>query len=105
MFNSVMSTKDAKFAAFDITNMHLNSKLESPEHMKICISLITPEIIKECNAMKHADKDGFVHFGITGAVCGLKVSGHRANQDLIKNLAPFGYYPSRRTPGLWHHKT
>ena len=32
-------------------------------------------------------------------------SGYLANQDLIKNLATFGYHPVKRTPGLWKHKT
>ena len=31
--------------------------------------------------------------------------GYLTNQDLIKNLAPFGYFPSKKTPCLWHHKT
>ena len=36
---------------------------------------------------------------------GLSQSGYLANQDLIKNLATFGYHPVKRTPGLWKHKT
>jgi hypothetical protein len=35
----------------------------------------------------------------------LKQAGLLANQLLQKCLAPFGYYPSRHTPGLWLHKT
>ena len=31
-------------------------------------------------------------------------SGYLSNQDLIKSLALFGYYPSKITPGLLHHK-
>ena len=40
-----------------------------------------------------------------GAIYGLIQSGYLANQDLIKKFAPFGYYPPKRTPGLWYHKT
>jgi hypothetical protein len=36
---------------------------------------------------------------------GLKQAGILANQLLQTRLAPFGYYPSRHTPGLWLHKT
>jgi hypothetical protein len=36
---------------------------------------------------------------------GLKQAGILANQLLQKRLAPFGYYPTRHTPGLWLHKT
>ena len=32
-------------------------------------------------------------------------SGYLANQDLIKNLATFGYHPVKRTPELWKHRT
>jgi hypothetical protein len=36
---------------------------------------------------------------------GLNQAGLFANQLLQTCLAPFGYYLSRRTPGLWLHKT
>jgi hypothetical protein len=36
---------------------------------------------------------------------GLKQAGLLADQLLQKRLAPFGYYPSRQTPGLWLHKS
>ena len=42
---------------------------------------------------------------ITGAIYGLIQLVYLTNQDLIKNLAPFGYYPFKITPVLWHHKT
>jgi hypothetical protein len=35
----------------------------------------------------------------------LKQAGLLENQLLQKCLAPFGYYPTRHTPGLWLHKT
>jgi hypothetical protein len=36
---------------------------------------------------------------------GLKKTGLISNKLLQKRLAPFGYYPTRHTPGLWLHKT
>jgi hypothetical protein len=51
------------------------------------------------------DKDGYVYMEVTGAIYGLAQSGYLANQDLIKNLATFGYPPVKRTPGLWKHET
>ena len=36
---------------------------------------------------------------------GLKQAGIIANDDLIEYLKEFGYYPSRKRPGLWLHKT
>ena len=43
--NSTISTKDAKYAAADIGNFYTNSKLDTPEYMKIHISMIPQEII------------------------------------------------------------
>ena len=36
---------------------------------------------------------------------GLKQSGKISNDDIIKYLKEFGYYLSRKTPGMWLHKT
>ena len=40
-----------------------------------------------------------------GAIYGLVKLGYLANLDLIKNIAPFGYYLSKITSCIWHHKT
>eukprot|EP00978_Attheya_sp_CCMP212_P015192 scaffold39147_cov55-Attheya_sp.AAC.5 len=105
LINRVMSTPGARFACFDIGNMYLNTKLPSPKFMKIHQSLIPQEVMDEYNVEQFLDENGYVYVEITRAIYGLAQSGYLANQDLIKNLAPCGYYPSKRTPGLWHHKT
>ena len=92
-------------AAADIINLYTSSKLDSPEYMRIYLSLIPQEIIEEYNAMKFVDIDGFVYVEGTGAMYGLAQSGRIPNQDLQKHLAKYGYYPTRRTPGLWKHTT
>ena len=99
LLNSVVSTPGARFACFDIGNMYLNTKLPSPEYMKIHRSLIPQEVMEEYDMEKYVDADGYAYVEITGAIYGLAQSGYLANQDLIKNLAPCGYYPSKRTPG------
>ena len=73
--------------------------------MRIHLSLIPQEIIEEYNAMEFVDIDGYVYVEITGAMYRLAQSGRIANQDLQIHLAKYGYYPARRTPGLWKHKT
>ena len=103
--NSTISTKNAKYVAADIGNFYTNSKLDSPEYMRIHLSLIPQEIIEEYNAMEFVDIDGYVYVEITGAMYGLAQSGRIANQDLQKHLAKYGYYPARQTPGLWKHRT
>ena len=39
------------------------------------------------------------------AVWGLPQVGILANKCLQQKLAPFGYFESTNTPGLWYHKT
>ena len=73
--------------------------------MRIHLSLIPQEIIEEYDAMKFVDIDEYVYIEVTGAMYGLAQSGRIANQDLQKHLAKYGYYPTRRTPGLWKHRT
>ena len=36
---------------------------------------------------------------------GLKEAGCVVFQNMVKNLAPFGYEPMLCTPGLWRHNT
>jgi hypothetical protein len=67
--------------------------------------MIPEEVLQEYEVKQYLKDDGYAYVKITGALYGLAQSGYLVNQDLIKNLAPFGYYPSKRTPGLWHHKT
>ena len=98
--NSTISTKNAKYAAADIGNFYTNSKLDTPEYMRIHLSLIPQEIINKYKAMEYVDIDGYVYCEITGAMYGLAQSGRIANQDLQKHLAKYGYYPTKRTPGL-----
>ena len=73
--------------------------------MKVHLSDIPQEIIDEYNVMIYANEDGFVYVEIMGAMYGLKLAGKIANDDLIEYLKEFGYYPYRKTPGLWLHKT
>ena len=67
--------------------------------------MIPQEIINKYDVMKLVAIDGYVYVEITGAMYGLAQSGRIANQDLQKHLAKYEYYPSRRTPGLWKHRT
>ena len=55
--------------------------------------------------MIYANEDGFVYVEIMGAMYGIKQAGKIANDYLTEYLKEFGYYPSRKKPGLWLHKT
>ena len=55
--------------------------------------------------MKLVDQDGYVYVKVTGVMYGLAQSRRIANQDFQRHLARYGYYPTKRTPGLWKHRT
>ena len=97
--NSTISTKDAKYAVADIENFYTNLKLESPEYMRIHLSLIPQEMIDEYDVMKYVETDSYVYVEIASTLYGLSQSGCIANQDLQKHLVKYGYYPTKQTPG------
>jgi hypothetical protein len=102
-WNSVLSTPKAKYMIMDISNMYLNTKLPSPEFMRLHLNLIPQEIIDKYQPSP--DNQGYCYFKITRAIYGLKQAGALANADLIKHLAKHDYIPMDRTPGLFKHKT
>jgi hypothetical protein len=88
----------------DITNYYLGTPLPRFEYMKMLLSRFPWEIIQKYNLNALA-VDGWVYIEIRKVMYGLKQAGLLANQLLQTRLNPFGYYPSRHTPGLWLHKT
>jgi hypothetical protein len=72
--------------------------------MRMLLSRFPEEIVEKYN-LKAIAVDGWVSIEIRKCMYGLKQAGLLTNQLLQKHLAPFGYYPSRNTPGLWLHKT
>ena len=73
--------------------------------MTIHLSLFPQEIIDEYDVIKYVETDEHVYVEITGAIYVLSQSGCIANQDLRKHLEKYEYYPTKRTPGLWKHRT
>ena len=101
-FNSVLSTPDAKFAVFDISNFYLNCKLKRPEFMRLPLKIIPQEIIDKYNLMDVA-VDGWVYIRIEGGMYGLPQAGKLAHEQLVKRLRNTGYFPVQFTEGLWRH--
>jgi hypothetical protein len=104
LINSTLSTKDAVMMIMDINNYYLGTPLPRFEYMKMLLSRFPEEIIQKYN-LNDLAVDGWVYFEFRKGMYGLKQVGLLANQLLQTRLAPFGYYPSRHTPGLWLHKT
>ena len=104
IWNSVLSTKDAKFMGIDIKNFYLGTPLDRYEYMKLPMHLFPQHIIDQYRLKEH-EKGGFVYVEIRRAIYGLPQAGILANKQLRERLAPFGYYEVAHTPGLWRHVT
>ena len=102
LWNSVISTKDARYLCLDIKNFYLGTPMERFEYMKMPINIFPVETIKQYNLHKHA-KNGFVYLEIRKAIYGLPQAGILANKLLRQWLRPQGYYKVPHTPGLWKH--
>ena len=104
LFNSVISTRNAKFACLDIGNFYLGTEMDRFEYMFLPLALIPQEIIDqyELQSKVHNDK---VYLEIRKGMYGLPQAGILANEQLQRNLKPHGYYPCKYTPGLWKHET
>ena len=104
IWNSVLSTKDAKFMGIDIKNFYLGTPLERYEYMRLPLSIFPQHVIDQYRLNENA-KGGFVYVEIRRAIYGLPQAGILANKELRKRLSPAGYYEVAHTPGLWRHVT
>ena len=91
LFNSVISTKGAKFMTMDISNFYLMTPLSRPKYIRIKISDIPDEIIREYNLRKKATKDGSIYIETNKGIYGLPQSRLPANKLLEKRLNKHGY--------------
>jgi hypothetical protein len=55
--------------------------------------------------MEKHSLNGYIHLEMRQAVWGLPQAGILANKRLQRKLAPFGYFESTNTPGLWYHES
>jgi hypothetical protein len=97
LINSTLSTEGAAMMMMDIENYYMGTPLSRYEYMRMLLSRFPEEIVSKYNLK--------VYIEIRKGMYGLKQAGVLANQLLQRRVAPFGYYPSRHTPGLWLHKT
>ena len=71
--------------------------------MRITLKITPQEIINSYDLTALVDDQGWIYMRIEKGMYGLKQAGIIANQELVKNMAPFGYHPVQHTPGLWVH--
>ena len=74
------------------------------EYMRIPVWALSKQIMDEYK-LQNIVRNDYVLCGIRRGMYGLPQAGIIAYEQLVRVLAPFGYAPSRHTPGLWRHKT
>ena len=105
LFNSVISTKGARFMTMDISNFYLNTPLPLPEFIRINLKDIPEEVIIEFNLRKKATTNGSIYIRAKQGMYGLPQAGLLANELLEKRLNKHCYHQSKLVPGLWKHNT
>ncbi|KAL7524496.1 hypothetical protein ACHAXR_001939, partial [Thalassiosira sp. AJA248-18] len=104
LWNSVVSTPGAKYAAADAKNFYLETPMDRYEYMRFKVETIPQEFI-DAYDLTPKIKNGFVYAAIVRGMYGLPQSGRLANDLLRKRLSKHGYYEVTHTPGLWRHAT
>jgi hypothetical protein len=103
LLNSVLSCKVARFSTIDLKNFYLDTPMPNPEYVRIKITDIPAEFIKEYK-LAGTDRDGWIYFEIRRGCYGLPQAGILANDLLRSRLLVEGYYEVESSPGLWRHK-
>ena len=104
LWNSVLSTDNARYATLDIANVYLGTPLDRYKYMKMPLDIF-PQHIKEQYNLNNMAYKGYVWLEIRKAIYGLPQAGILANKQLREKLQPHGYYGVAHTPGLWRHVT
>eukprot|EP00804_Cyclotella_cryptica_P024278 CCRYP_012561-RA/>CCRYP_012561-RA protein AED:0.25 eAED:0.27 QI:0/0/0/1/1/1/3/0/611 len=102
LWNSTISTPEARFACADIENMYLQTPMDRYEYMGIKADLIPTAFM---DAYKLWDKiyNGHIYMEIRRGCYGLPQAGILANKLLKQRLATDGYFELPHTPGLFKH--
>ncbi len=102
--NSTISDPQAKYLILDIKDFYLNTPMSRYEYMWVPVTMLPPEVM---DAYKLHDlvHNGKVLVEIRKGMYGLSQAGRIAYDNLVKNLAPHGYHPCKRTAGLWKHES
>jgi hypothetical protein len=104
LWNSVLSTANAKYCCADVKKFYLETPMARYEYMRMPVRLLPDAFIEAYNLGPKIYK-GHVYMEIRKGMYGLPQAGILANQLLRKRLKPHGYYEVPNTPGLWKHTT
>ncbi|GFH47516.1 hypothetical protein CTEN210_03991 [Chaetoceros tenuissimus] len=104
IFNSTISTDNARFMSIDIKDFFLNNPMQRYEYAQIPVRWIPEDIMEKYN-LKEKIYNGYVYVEIRKGMYGLKQAARIAYDRLVEYLRPHGYAPSRTNPGLWKHES
>ena len=90
LWNSIISTPGARFAAADIKHFYLNTPLDRYEYMHMPIKLIPQAFIEQYNLQPKL-KIGYAYIEIWRGMYGLPQSGILADKLLKQRLNDDGY--------------
>ena len=79
--------------------------MECFEYIKIPFRWIPKEIRTQYNTYHFVEPDGYVYCKLREGMYGLKQVPLFASDNLVKLLAPHGYFPVQEAPGLWKYQT
>jgi hypothetical protein len=102
LWNSTLSTPDARYMCADVKNFYLCTPMDRPEYMKMKADLFPQEFMDEYKLHNKVYK-GFIWIKIVRTMYGLPQAGILSNKLLRKRLAKDGYFELPHTPGLWKH--
>jgi hypothetical protein len=102
LWNSIISTPNAKYTCADIGDMYLQTPMDRYEYMRIKANLV-PDEFKDLYKLHDKIHNGFIYMEIRRGCYGLPQAGILANKLLKKRLAKHGYFELPHTPGLFKH--
>ena len=73
--NSAISTANARYVTGDIENFYLNTKLPTPEYMRLPARIIPEEIMLEYKLKEKVHEDSYVYIQIDGGMYSLPQAG------------------------------
>ncbi len=103
MFNSIISTPNAKFMTIDMKDFYLMTPMDRYEYFRMKLELFPQDIINEYGLLDRADTDGNIFCEVRRGMYGFPQAGIIAQNLLTKRLHKAGYQQSKITPGYWHH--
>ena len=90
LFNSVVSTKSAKFMTMDISNFYLMTLLKRPEYICMKLTDIPKETINKYGLQQKATPDGSIHIVANKEIYGLLQAGLLTNMRCLRNNSTRG---------------